>query len=123
VLDTRLQKIFVWTENLFAPTGARDQRRIRVRTPAFDLSGWLDLSACAQATSSRCRFASRSPAARRVVRPHPTGPPELVPFAERARREEKIPGSNVLIVLRQPKSADDFATAIELAYQFVVHSQ
>jgi hypothetical protein len=29
----------------------------------------------------------------------------------------------VLIVLRQPTSADSFTTAIELAYQFVVESQ
>jgi hypothetical protein len=124
VLDTRLKKIFVWAEGLFAPTGARDQRRIRVKTPAFDLSGWLDLSRLRTGDVVEAQIRV-SLAGRRDVLFARTrlDRPELVHFAELARGGEWIPGSNVLIVLRQPKSADDFATPIELAYQFVVESQ
>jgi hypothetical protein len=124
VLDTRLKKIFVWAENVFAATSARDRRRIRVRTPAFDLSGWLDLSRLRTGDVAEVQIRV-SLAGRRDVLFAGTrfDHPELVPFAEFARGHEWIPGSNVLLVLRQPVSADNYSTPVELAYQLVVESQ
>ena len=48
---------------------------------------------------------------------------ELVPFSRLAQGLEWIPGSNVLIVIRQPVSADAFGTPVEVAYQLGVESQ
>lgn len=124
VLDERLKKIFVYAENVFAAGQRTDRRRIRIRTPAFDLSGWLDLTRLRPGdvveTQVRVSFAGRRDvlfARTRFDRPR------LAAFAELAGGQQHIPGSNVLIVLRQTASADDYTTPIELAYQFVVESQ
>ena len=123
VLDTRLKKIFVYAENVFTAQKKTDSRRIRVRTPAFDLSGWLDLSRLrsgdAVEVQTRVSFAGRRDVLLARTR---FDKPRLVSFAEFAGGRQWIPGSDVLIVLRQPTSADDYATPVELAYQFVVES-
>lgn len=124
VLDQRLKKIFVYAENVFAAAERGDRRRIRVRTPAFDLSGWLDLTRLRAGDEAevqvRVSFAGRRDVLFARTR---FDQPRLVAFAEFARGQQHVPGSNVLIVLRQTASADDYATPVELAYQFVVESQ
>jgi hypothetical protein len=124
VLDSRLKKIYVYAENVFAAKNRTDRRRIRIRTPAFDLSGWLDLSRLRAGdvveVQTRVSFAGRRDVLFARTR---FDQPRLIAFAEFARGHEWIPGSNVLIVLRQPASADDYATPIELAYQFLVESR
>jgi hypothetical protein len=124
VLDSRLKKIYVYAENVFAAKSGTDRRRIRIRTRAFDLSGWLDLSRLRAGdvveVQTRVSFAGRRDVLFASTR---FDKPRLLSFAEFARGNEWIPGSNVLIVLRQPVSADHYATPIELAYQFVVESR
>jgi hypothetical protein len=124
VLDSRLKKIYVYAENVFAAQSRTDRRRIRVRTRAFDLSGWLDLSRLRAGdvveVQTRVSFAGRRDVLFARTR---FDQPRLLAFAEFARGHEWIPGSNVLIVLRQPASADDYATPIEVAYQFLVESR
>jgi hypothetical protein len=122
--DRRLKKIYVYAENTFAPASATDRRRLRVRTPAFDLTGWLDLTKirAGDVIEAQVRV---SLAGRRDVLFARTrfDSPQLVPFADIARGQQYIAGSDVLVVLRQPASADAFATPVELAYQLVVESQ
>jgi hypothetical protein len=124
VLDSRMKKIFVYAENVFTAKKQSDSRRIRVQTPAFDLSGWLDLTRLRPGdvveVQIRVSFAGR----RNVLFARTRfDQPRLVAFGDFAHGREWIPGSDVLIVLRQPSSADNFATPVELAYQFVVESQ
>jgi hypothetical protein len=122
--DWRLKKIFVYAENVFAPTSRTERRTINVRTGAFDLSGWLDLSRLRPGdeveVTVRASFAGRRNVRYRTTR---FDSPGLKHFAEFAGGRDFIVGNDVQIVLRQPRSADQFATPIEHAYQFVVESQ
>jgi hypothetical protein len=121
--DTRLKKIFVYAEDKFSASSSSDRRRIRVRTPAFDLSGWLDLTRLRNGdiveVDVRVSFADR----RDVLFARTNfSQGRLVAFAELAKGLNYLSGNNLLIVLRQKTSADKFRTPIELAYQFVVES-
>jgi hypothetical protein len=121
--DRRLKKIYVYAENTFAPKTSAERRRIRVRTPAFDISGWLDLTHLRPGdvveVDVRVSFANR----RDVLFVRTAfNKGRLVPFADLATGHNYLSGSNLLIVLRQKASADKFATPVEMAYQFVVES-
>jgi len=121
--DRRLKKIFVYAENTFAARTSTERRRIRLHTPAFDVSGWLDLTHLRPGdvieVDVRVSFANRRDVlfARTAFNKG-----RLVPFADLARGQNYLSGSNLLIALRQKASADNFATPVELAYQFVVES-
>jgi hypothetical protein len=124
VLDSRLKKIYVYAENAFAgPEPHRPSPDPRPH-PRLDLSGWLDLSRLRAGdvveVQTRVSFAGRRDVL--LVRTR-FDQPRLLAFAEFARGHEWIPGSNVMIVLRQPASADHYATPIEVAYQFLVESR
>jgi hypothetical protein len=122
--ERRLKKIYVYAEDRFAPASASQRRTIDVRTPAFDLSGWLDLSRMRTGdvfeVQVRVSLANRSNVLWARTRFTTGG---LKHFAEFARGQNTIVGNAVRIVLRQPTSADQFATPVEVAYQFVVESQ
>ena len=104
LLDRRLKKIFVYAENVFAPTSASERRRIRVKRHAFDLTGWIDLTRMRPGdifeVDVRVSVAGRKdiPFARtRFDRPR------LVAFADFANGLNYVSGSNILISLRQAR--------------------
>jgi hypothetical protein len=122
--DWRLKKIFVYAENAFTPRDRNERRTITVRTPAFDLGGWLDLSRLRPGdvveAQVRVSFANRQNVLFSRTR---FDKPGLKCLADFARGQNLLVGSEIRIVLRQTASADDFGSPIELAYQFVVESQ
>jgi hypothetical protein len=121
--DARLKKIFLWAQNTFSPVLATEERVIEVQTPAFDLSGWVDLTNLRAGDEVEIlidvSIAGRPPARFAQTR---FAQPGLKSFAELCRGLNYISGNDVRITLRQPVSADVFATSIELAYQFIVES-
>ncbi len=123
LIDERLKKIFVYAEDQFAPQSANDQRTIDVRTPAFDLSGWIDLldlrTGDIVEVSTFITIANR----RRELNTERYDQPMLLAFADFARGHQYISGSDVQIQMRQTSSADNFATPVTLGYQFIVESQ
>src|SRR5262249_46246529 len=124
VRDPRLKKIFVYTENVFAALNETDKRTISVQTPAFDLSGWLDLSRLRAGdvfeTEVLVSLANRPSVSFARTR---FDSPGLYCFADIAKGQNYISGKRVDIVLQQTASTDNFATTVEIAYQFVVESQ
>jgi hypothetical protein len=92
--------------------------------PAFDLSGWLDLTNLRSGdiveTEVRVSFADRHDVLFERTRFEKHG---LMVFADLAKGQNHLAGSSIDVILRQAESADNFATQIELAYQFIVESQ
>jgi hypothetical protein len=123
LIDERLKKIFVYAEDRFAPQNANDLRAIDVRTPAFDLSGWIDVSDLRPGdiveitTSMTVAGRARRLDQRRFDRP------ALLAFSDFARGLQYISGNDARVEISQPASADNFATRVEFGYQFVVESQ
>lgn len=121
--DRRLKKIFVYAENTFTASSTQDRRDIRVHTPAFDISGWLDLSRLRQgdavAVEIRLSFADRND----VLFVHTDlNQAKLIPFADIGAGHNFLSASNMLVTITQSASADNFRSPVELAYQFIVES-
>jgi hypothetical protein len=123
LIDERLKKIFVYAEDRFAPTSTNQRRTIDVRTAAFDLSGWIDLSDLRPGDVVEVTTSVSVAGRRRQLDRHRFDRPMLLPFADIARGLQTISGSDVRIQIRQPLSADNFGSPIELGYQFIVESQ
>ena len=120
--DTRLKKIYVYTDNVFTPQSAADSRIIRVQTPAFDLTGWIDFTHARQQDQFQTEV--------RVWMAHAAGVllqksafqgGTLAPFQQFAGASY-ISGNHVEILIHQVYSLDNFATKVPLAYQFIVES-
>ena len=45
--DPRLKKIYVYAEGTFVLHNAAEVHKIVIKTPAFDVAGWIDLSSMA----------------------------------------------------------------------------
>lgn len=45
--DPRLKKIYVYAEGIFVLHNAAEVHKIVIKTPAFDVAGWIDLSSMA----------------------------------------------------------------------------
>ena len=121
--DTRLKKIYVYTDNVFTPQSTADSRIIRVQTDAFDLSGWIDFSQARQQDQFQTEV--------RVWMAHASGVllqrsafqgGTLAPFQQVAGASY-ISGNHVEILIHQMYSFDNFATKLPIAYQFIVESR
>ena len=123
LIDQRLKKIFVYAEDKFAPQSATERRTIDVRTPAFDLSGWIDLSELRAGDVVEITTWVRVAGQRRRFYRNRFDQPALLPFSDFARGLQYISGNDVRVQIRQPVSGDNFATPVQLGYQFVVESQ
>jgi hypothetical protein len=124
LLDRRLKKIFVYAENIFSPKTRTERRRIRVKTRAFDLSGWIDLSELRPGDSVevelRVSFAGRQNIPFAKTR---FDQPKLLTFADFANGQNYLSGSDILISIRQPTPRNNFKTKLKIAYQFIVESR
>jgi hypothetical protein len=123
-LDPRLKKIYVYEQGVMTPTAASDERSVDVRTPAFDLSGWLDLGElrAGDAVEVDVLVGVAGRPRRLYARTRFDGP-GLHGFAAFARGQNYLSGDDVRIVMRQVASADAFATLRDVGYQFVVESR
>lgn len=121
------KKIYVWDEGVFRPRSARDARTITVRTPAFDLSGWLDLRALGPRDAVRVQI-------RVALAGEPPGEfsdttfagaqgSGIKHFADFARGIPQVVGTDVRVRISQPVSGSGFRPRLRIPYQFVVESQ
>ena len=119
--DARLKKIFVYSEGTFVLSNAAQVKKIVVKTKAFEVGGWLDLSKMRDCGDEayleiRASFANRSNVLYRKM----FLPAQLASISDLAPR---MAGTHIEFWLQQTKSKDNFATPIEFAYQIVVESQ
>lgn len=121
--DPRLKKIFVYRQGLFRPTAAQRRRRVRIQTPAFDVSGWIDLSALRAGDAFDVEVRVNLPGANnRLYAKTRFDTPGLLAMADFCNGSASLSGDDISFVIRQAKSADGFATPVDVAYQFVVES-
>jgi hypothetical protein len=110
--DPRVKKIFVYSEGTFVLHTASEVHKIVIKTPAFDVAGWIDLSKMAPGgdtvyTEIRVSFANRSNvlyhgasgrdrnlvSSTVVQRPSRFSPKRLIAASSRARFNACIAGS------------------------------
>ena len=123
-LDPRLKRIYVYEQGVFTPESDVDARIVAVRTAAFDLSGWVDLTEL-RPNDVVLIEVSVSVANRPHRRFSQTAfdTPGLKSFAEICGGVNYVSGDDIRIALRQVQSADAFANRIDVPYQFIVESR
>jgi hypothetical protein len=123
--DPRLKKIYVYAEGTFVLHNASEIHKIVIKTPAFDVAGWIDLSNMAPGgdtvfTEIRVSFANRSNVLyRRTI----FQSPQLITLGDITNANDYLSGTHIEIWVQQTTSHNNFATPVEYAYQFVVESQ
>ena len=120
------KKIYVYAENTFTATSSTDEREVHVVTPAFDLSGWVDLYELRSGDIVEIEiWVNIDDDERHFMTTTFDGDDDarLVYFDELTGGRSLIVGDDIKIIFRQTASADDFATPIPIGYQFVVESQ
>jgi hypothetical protein len=125
--DPRIKKIYVYADDVWTSHSTNDRRIVRVQTPAFDLSGWIDFS--------RAREQDQFQVELRVNLAHASDVHfntagfqggALVSFSQvmpGAGAPNYISGNFIDVIIRQTWSLDNFATPVPVAYQFIVESQ
>lgn len=124
-LDPRLKKIYVYSEGTFVLHNAAEIKKLVIQTPAFDVSGWLDLSKMRPGgdtveTEVHASFANRSNVGYGKWQ---WSGPKLLALGDMTNRLNYLSGTHIEIWVQQTTSFDNFANPVEYAYQFVVESQ
>lgn len=120
------KKIYVYAEDTFAPTSNSDVHDVIVTTPAFDVSGWIDLTELRSGDEFQVELAIRIDG---VERPWLTTTfqggqdSRLIYFDEISGGRTFIVGSWIRIRMMQLVSVDNFDTVLPIGYQFIVQSQ
>jgi hypothetical protein len=123
LIDERLKKIYVFEEGPFTPRSATERKTVDVKTAAFDVSGWIDLTSLrAGDVFEVATFVTVAGKRRRLAQTR-FDQAALIPFADFARGLNYVSGNQVRIQMRQAVSADSFRTKLNFGYQFVVESQ
>ena len=123
--DPRLKKIYVYSEGTFVLHNAAEIKKLAIKTPAFDVSGWIDLSNMAPGgdtlfTEVRVSFANRANVLyRRTVFESPL----LITLGDITNGNDYMSGTHIEIWFQQTVSHDNYAKPVEYAWQFVVESQ
>jgi hypothetical protein len=123
--DPRLKKIYVYSEGTFVLHNASEVHKLVIKTPAFDVAGWIDLSNMAPGGDTiyaeiRVSFANRSNILyRRTI----FQGPQLITLGDITNANDYLSGTHIEIWIQQTTSHNNFATPTEYAYQFVVESQ
>jgi hypothetical protein len=123
--DTRLKKIYVYTDNVWTPQSATDSRTIRVQTDAFDLTGYIDFTHARQQDQFQVEIHVTMAHAANVLLARSAFQGgtlammnQLAPY-----NANYISGNHIEILIHQMYSLDNFATKVPLAYQFIVESR
>ncbi len=121
-----LKRIFVYEADIFSADSAADAKVVEVRTAAFDLAGWIDLSELGAGDVVTVSLFVILPGGRRTLYRAET-------YAGAADAGLKslqdvigptiIVGDAVDVEIRQTASTSNFATGMAIPYQFVVESQ
>jgi hypothetical protein len=123
--DTRLKKIYVYSEGTFVLHNAAEIKKLVIQTKAFDVSGWLDLSSMRPGgdtvlTEVHVSFANRVNVGYGKWQ---WDGPKLLALGDMTNRLNYLSGTHIEIWVQQTASHDNFATSVEYAYQFIVESQ
>ena len=121
--DTRLKKIWVYADGLFTPQSATDSRTVRVRTEAFDLTGYVDLTKALPADTFEFQVRVTMAHASDVLLQHSFLSAGTLVMMHNLAPDNYISGNHIDIVIKQSHSQDNFATKIPIAYQFIVESR
>ncbi len=125
--DPRIKKIYVYADDVWSSHATSDSRIVRVQTPAFDLTGWIDFTHARQQDQFQVEL--------RVNLAHASDVHfntagfqggTLASFSQLmpgAGATNYISGNFIDVVIRQTWSFDNFATPVPVAYQFIVESQ
>ena len=120
------KKIYVYAEDTFTAVSGTDEREVRIDTAAFDVSGWIDLVELRPGDTAeieiRVDIAGND---RHFMTTTFDGATDarLIPFDEFTGGRMLLVGDLMRILIRQPTSADNYATPTPIGYQFVVESQ
>jgi hypothetical protein len=121
--DTRLKKIYVYTDNVFTPQSTADSRIIRVRTDAFDLTGYIDFTHARQQDQFQTEIhVTMAHASNVLLQRSAFQGGTLAPMSQFAP-SMYISGNHVEILIHQVYSFDNFATKVPIPYQFIVESR
>ncbi|HEY0383368.1 MAG TPA: hypothetical protein VGC72_14330 [Candidatus Elarobacter sp.] len=121
--DTRLKKIYVYTDNVFTPQSTADYRIIRVQTGAFDLTGYIDFTHARQQDQFQTEIhVTMAHASNVLLQRSAFQGGTLAPMSQFAP-SMYISGNHIEILIHQMYSLDNFATKVPLAYQFIVESR
>ena len=123
--DPRLKKIWVYSEGTFVLHNAAEIKKLVIKTKAFDVSGWIDLSKMQPGgntiiTEVRVSFANRTDV---LYQRTMFSSPQLISLGMMTNGLNYLSGNHIEIWVQQTTSFDNFAKPIEYAYQFVVESQ
>ena len=123
--DTRLKKIYVYTDNVFTPQSTADSRTIVVKTDAFDLTGYIDFTHARQQDQFQVEIHVTMAHASNVLlqRSAFQGGTLAMMNMLAPYNANSISGNHIEILIHQMYSIDNFATKVPLAYQFIVESR
>jgi hypothetical protein len=122
--DTRLKKIYVYADNVWYPQSATDYHIVRVKTDAFDLTGWVDFTGARGQDQFQTEIRVTMAHASGVLlqRSAFQGAGNLATLQQMAGMGY-ISGNHIEILIKQTYSFDNYATKVPVAYQFVVESR
>ena len=123
--DTRLKKIYVYTDNVFTPQSTADSRTIRVQTDAFDLTGYIDFTHARQQDQFQVEIHVTMAHAANVLLARSAFQGGTLAMMNQLApgNANYISGNHIEILIHQVYSFDNFATKVPLAYQFIVESR
>jgi hypothetical protein len=125
--DPRLKKIYVYADDVWSAHSTNDRRIIRVQTPAFDLTGWIDFTHARQQdqfqVELRVNLAHASDVHFNTAGFQGGTLAYLSNLMPGAGGPNYISGNFIDVIIRQTWSFDNFATPVPVAYQFIVESQ
>lgn len=129
-----VKKIFVAAEGMFAAASARASRVVDVVAPpggpplpAFDLSGWIDLSKMRSGDEVRVNIEIAVPSRGRLIAFNEATfvgvqAKGLKHFRDFADGVQAVVGTSARVTIRQPVSGNNYRTPLNVAFQFVVEA-
>jgi len=125
-LPSDLKRIFVYEAEVFTAAAAGDERVVDVRTAAFDLTGWIDLTELGDGDLVQIQMFVHLPGG--VKRLYREATYSGLPDAGLKHLSEVVgPGyiasDHIEVVITQRASGAGFAPGLSIPYQFVVESQ
>jgi len=121
--DPRLKKIYVYADNVWSSHAAAETRIVRIQTPAFDLSGWIDFTEARQQDQFIVEVRVFMAHASNVLCQRSGFQGNMLAMMRHITGADTISGNHIEITIQQTYSLDNFATPVPVPYQFVVESQ
>jgi hypothetical protein len=121
--DPRLKKIYIYADNVWTPHSTTDCRIIRVRTDAFDLTGWIDFTHAQPQDQFQTEVRVTMAHATDVLVQRTAFSAGWLAMMHHMTGASSISGNHIDILIWQTHSQNNFATPTPVAYQFIVESR